>query len=732
MGPAAALLRFPCAFLDVLWLAFSLSTWTAARSGSLLLEKSLVISPLGLLLFILLQLVAETGFSRRASCILFQCAGVPLVLLLWFFFPELPVAHWHHALVFRYASTALLLLGLIGLSPCFFHCSEDSLWKFHRLLGTRVLKTLFLGLLLFTGALILAFALESDEKTALGLSCLVSAAAGGFYFLYGLPRIERLPAEAAKTSRRLYGFILFASAGLFVGIGYFHFHLIRDFIAGNARPVMMHWSLLPVFGAVVLYWIAYPFRRGWLQKMFAVLALLGILLFLSAGFHFYHSGQAGGISFVNSLLWAAVGYLLMLCLLIALRRSWSISWIPKSAVVFLVVISIGPLSVFHVSEFFLAKKLHRTHAAFTEAKEKGLMQQYGYHPLQEKARAALSALDLGHGYSWLPGDPGDDSPRAIWVQRRIQGFDIMPILREIPRHVGRYLIMLYSFDPGRSCRAADKLGVMGEQAVPAVPHLIAMLDRSGPVRFFSAAGSRRAGCVPGHAAEDALIRIGRPAVPYLVNAYRTADKDSVRRDIFAILRAEASGEGRQVLAAMVEAEPNQFLRRRTVGFLGSAECRDANACWAGELLISALRDPSPKVRRGAAESLGRLGYEPGAKPLLRLLAEQEPLVKIAAIRALARLKCLQAMDPLTELAQSNEKRVRAAASRALRKITGLSADLSGCRCWQCLRRCYDADTKPLEPLELREMPDKPAFPYQKRKFERRCAPPEVISFEFVE
>jgi len=89
---------------------------------------------------------------------------------------------------------------------------------------------------------------------------------------------------------------------------------------------------------------------------------------------------------------------------------------------------------------------------------------------------------------------------------------------------------------------------------------------------------------------------------------------------------------------------------------------------AGDELIKALHDPSPRVRRQAALSLARLG-DPGAvNALIHQLVEHPDLVEEETVDALGQLAGHEAVEPISKLLRDPRSLVRRAAVRALGRI----------------------------------------------------------------
>lgn len=96
-------------------------------------------------------------------------------------------------------------------------------------------------------------------------------------------------------------------------------------------------------------------------------------------------------------------------------------------------------------------------------------------------------------------------------------------------------------------------------------------------------------------------------------------------------------------------------RRATAAYrLGDMACREA-----GEPLVARLDDTDPDVRAAAARSLGRLGYEEGATPLVRVLVSGA-VARTIAFRAVLDIGPA-ALPELRRLARDPDPLMRAAA-----------------------------------------------------------------------
>jgi hypothetical protein len=394
---------------------------------------------------------------------------------------------------------------------------------------------------------------------------------------------------------------------------------------------------------------------------------------------------------------------------LSVKRVPQLRHIIISLFILITVTSIGPWSAMNLPEALHARQLK---SAYASIKDKLGREHIPIDRLRGEERndvcRTLVLLDRYYGYSMLTDRVREDSPQVIWFVFRCEGYDAVKLLRVLPKDVSTYLMMLYSFDSKRCWWAASYLGKLGERALPAVPHLIEMLD--GSTSFYMHSVSVI------NSARDALIRIGDPAVPYLLNAFRNRNR-SIAFQAMEALQEIKEDKGRKVLTAFLR-DPSSSLRVRSAEFLGVLRINNGTS-WIGEALIESLRDPEPDVRKAAAESLGRLRYKRATESLLWLLADQKTAVSMQAVKSLAMIDDLMAVGPLIDLLQASEENVQMAVTKALQRITDENFGQDRKKWQEWWRSCMQSRLKaPSPPLPLLELADKPIFSYPDLEYSR--------------
>jgi HEAT repeat protein len=117
------------------------------------------------------------------------------------------------------------------------------------------------------------------------------------------------------------------------------------------------------------------------------------------------------------------------------------------------------------------------------------------------------------------------------------------------------------------------------------------------------------------AARMALIRIGEPVIPYLIQAIQKAH-DGIAYEAGSLLQVIAKDKGRRILTQLSR-DPVPEIRKRAAALLGRTKHAEQKA-WAEALLLEALQDRNRGVREQAARSLGRLTIRSSVPQAIRL------------------------------------------------------------------------------------------------------------------
>ncbi|MHC4253538.1 MAG: HEAT repeat domain-containing protein [Planctomycetota bacterium] len=244
-------------------------------------------------------------------------------------------------------------------------------------------------------------------------------------------------------------------------------------------------------------------------------------------------------------------------------------------------------------------------------------------------------------------------------------------------------------DPRKGREAAQRLARFGQSAVE--PTIAALGSKKLQVRFYAAtvldiigdeAGTKALSQTLSNSKEDPIVRtiaaraMGRadysPATGVLLELARThsADAsgergDSAAADVSQPRRRGQDGESGEedVLAGN---EDFRFEVIRALAYMGAGE--------ADGLLVSALSDPSARIRRVAAEGLGDHRVIAALGALRGRLEDPDGAAAAAAAKAVGKMgrRAAAAIPDLVEALERKDTRVRRAVMGALALTTGRS------------------------------------------------------------
>lgn len=365
-----------------------------------------------------------------------------------------------------------------------------------------------------------------------------------------------------------------------------------------------------------LFVLVRPGSHGWLRWLFRVIGLLSLpaLLGLAPWLIELFDSRVDTLSAVLGLsacLWLSS----MLCIVIFSRKE-GVRILLGSLIFMACAMSLGPWSAFSLSE-----SAHTATLMSQNRKQLCAMKWYGrgyiadpdLRKLRNKIDRALEALDAYHGFSWLPANTPQHSPRRRWFALRCNGYGPEKLLQALPPKAHPFIAMLHSFDFDRRAWGSRQLGELGKAALPAVTHLIRML---GDVPLWSISTLYSKDPMKSvRAARIALIRIGEPVIPYLIQAIQKAH-DGIAHEAGSVLQVIAKDKGRRIMTQLSR-DPVPEIRKRAVAILGWTKHAEQKA-WAEALLLEALQDTNRGVREQAARSLGRLNIRSSVPQNIRL------------------------------------------------------------------------------------------------------------------
>jgi hypothetical protein len=142
------------------------------------------------------------------------------------------------------------------------------------------------------------------------------------------------------------------------------------------------------------------------------------------------------------------------------------------------------------------------------------------------------------------------------------------------------------------------------------------------------------------------------------------------------VKEEGSAEIRKTIRDLTRVTPRSLRALKKLTATGDVSTREEalasvgrqRASVAGDEVIKALHDPSPRVRRQAAMALAKLNDPASASALIHILHDHPDLVEEEIVEALGMLGAPEAVEPLTGLLRSPRALTRRAAAKALALI----------------------------------------------------------------
>lgn len=155
----------------------------------------------------------------------------------------------------------------------------------------------------------------------------------------------------------------------------------------------------------------------------------------------------------------------------------------------------------------------------------------------------------------------------------------------------------------------------------------------------------------------ALAKLGAASVPPLLEILRSPDKPETTKGLAAWALAFIGTKAKEQLYAAFDSEV-AAVRSAVVGAIAQV-AEEEPEDRAFELLVSSLDDPAENVRSEGAAALGKLGYQPAIPPLVELLGHPQGESRKAAALALMKMGDRASLEPLqAALATETDETVR--------------------------------------------------------------------------
>lgn len=165
-------------------------------------------------------------------------------------------------------------------------------------------------------------------------------------------------------------------------------------------------------------------------------------------------------------------------------------------------------------------------------------------------------------------------------------------------------------------------------------------------------------------ANDRLIEIGKPALPYLSPLLNDSD-DNIKRNTIRIIGEIGDSSSIKPLIELLGKETDAKVKRSIFYALGNLKAKEAIP-----FLKDALSDKDTLVRSDAAYNLGKIGDATIIDTLGKLLKDKEDRVRASVVEALNNIGTVKALPYLREMIKDKNEKIRVKAAYGLGKHGG--------------------------------------------------------------
>jgi len=218
----------------------------------------------------------------------------------------------------------------------------------------------------------------------------------------------------------------------------------------------------------------------------------------------------------------------------------------------------------------------------------------------------------------------------------------------------------FDADPLKRSEAIESLGMLGEQAAPAIPFLINLLDDGSDVRVHLGPTNSPVLKV-GDYAQESLSKLGKIVVDPCLKIVGSSHGSIGLYGCMSVLGQAKDDSSIDTLVKLYGSKSPQF----------RAAAIERSCTWSDDRfvqpLITALQDPDSNVRVAAIGALGIQRDPLAMQSVLGQLDNEDPYISIAAIRAYVNQNDSQVVPTLLRILDDStkDKGVRGAAAIAL-------------------------------------------------------------------
>ncbi len=340
--------------------------------------NAMLCAALGISLYFCVAIFARRQQLSVPTKIGAQLLGTTILVGIYFSLPDADSTHNVSLPYIRFALYSVTIHLLASFIPFLFKRQLNGFWNYNKALFLRLLTSVLYSAALFTGlvmallALKLLFEIEIPDELYPELFIAIAGVFNTWLFVAGIPlNFEQLDSTTTypRGLKMFAQYILLPLLLLYLLILYGYgikIILSWNWPEGIVSYLIMVVSVLGILNMLLIYPYALQTENQWIKKVskayYLLLLPLLVLLFLAIGMRL----AAYGFTINRYLILITGIWLTIVCFYFLSGRN-NIKFIPVSLAAVLLFISIGPWSIFSVSE---RSQVHRLEAALTQG---GLM-----------------------------------------------------------------------------------------------------------------------------------------------------------------------------------------------------------------------------------------------------------------------------------------------------------------------------------------------------------------------
>ncbi len=357
-------LRFPLTILSAsigIVLAIYLIETDEQQFNRFPFINAMLCAALGIPLYFCVALFSERQHLRTRTSITAQLMATALLIGIYFTLPDADTTHNTALPYIRYAIYNIIVHLLVSFIPFLYTQQLNGFWNYNKTLFLRFLVALiysgflYAGLMMALLALKLLFDVKIEEQLFAELFVVIFGLFNTWFFLAGVPAdFEQLDLNTnyPRGLKVFVQYVLLPLLLLYLLILYgYGFKIIFswNWPKGIVSYLIMCVSVLGILTLLLIHPYALQAENRWIKRVskgyYLLLLPLLVLLFLAIGMRLSDYGIT-----INRYIIVAIGIWLTVVSLYFLSGKSNIKFVPMSLAALLLLISVGPWSLFAVSE----------------------------------------------------------------------------------------------------------------------------------------------------------------------------------------------------------------------------------------------------------------------------------------------------------------------------------------------------------------------------------------------